>query len=451
MIATLFGWRRRSEPFEWHKYVRTTIKLRREARREKAERMKRNAAEGAKVAGMAAGVAARKGAQNLGAGSRVAAVGLGHGLRRARAGGASVLAALGRGLARIMEPLLSLAARPSIGKPMAVLGGLLISAGLLRIALLRLFDNEARFALFVGALGVTLAFLPRPLIGRGLAVPKPIATLGARRPVRLALMAGVLLGGGVFFGGFAPGIGRATLPVSYPASAGATATLSWPSRTVAQLTAQFSGLASSIPFVGGKTIEGRATVIGADLVRVGTTVIRLTGIEPPARDQICTRPGNKRWRCNETAALALAKQINGRALKCATRGNDSMGNAQGTCVDGASDIGAQLVKGGHVFAASGLLASYAAAEAEAKTAKLNLWSAANERPGDWRAKVWADAKQRAPSGCPIKGQAIGAARTYVLPWSTDYDRVRVNVARGGRWFCTEDEAKSAGWKVAGGG
>ena len=46
-MAKLWPWRRRSEGFEWHKYVRTTIALRREHRREKAEEIKRSAAEGA--------------------------------------------------------------------------------------------------------------------------------------------------------------------------------------------------------------------------------------------------------------------------------------------------------------------------------------------------------------------------------------------------------------------
>ena len=55
MIATFLGLRRRNEGFEWREYVRTTILHRRDARREKAERLKQNAADGAKAAGAAAG------------------------------------------------------------------------------------------------------------------------------------------------------------------------------------------------------------------------------------------------------------------------------------------------------------------------------------------------------------------------------------------------------------
>ena len=70
------------------------------------------------------------------------------------------------------------------------------------------------------------------------------------------------------------------------------------------------------------------------------------------------------------------------------------------------------------------------------------------RPAVFRAKVWDEAKKRAPDGCPIKGQVAGGSRIYVLPWSPDYDRVRVQKARGERWFCSEQEAVSAGFKAA---
>ena len=44
--STMFGGQKKAEGFEWHRYVRTTIKLKREARREKVDRFKRSAAEG---------------------------------------------------------------------------------------------------------------------------------------------------------------------------------------------------------------------------------------------------------------------------------------------------------------------------------------------------------------------------------------------------------------------
>ena len=56
--------------------------------------------------------------------------------------------------------------------------------------------------------------------------------------------------------------------------------------------------------------------------------------------------------------------------------------------------------------------------------------------------------RRAPDGCPIKGQVTASSRTYVLPWSPDYERARVQSTRGERWFCSEQEAVAAGFKAA---
>ena len=72
-----------------------------------------------------------------------------------------------------------------------------------------------------------------------------------------------------------------------------------------------------------------------------------------------------------------------------------------------------------------------------------------KRPADWRAKIWEDAKSRAPDGCPIKGQVAGSSRFYVLPWSAGYERARVQETRGERWFCSEQEAVAAGFKARG--
>ena len=47
----MFGWRRKSDGFEWQKYVRTTIKLRREDRAKKIDEIKQAAASGAMAAG----------------------------------------------------------------------------------------------------------------------------------------------------------------------------------------------------------------------------------------------------------------------------------------------------------------------------------------------------------------------------------------------------------------
>lgn len=362
----MLGWRRRNDGFEWRQYVRTTIALRRQARRDKAEQLREQAAEGMKKAGAKAGAAARQGARQLGAGSRVAAIGAAGSLGRvlgwlARSTGAAARA-LGRGLAA--------AARAAV----------------------RLFD---RFG------------------------PK-------RTWARVTCLGGLLAA--VFMAGWS------LKPA--PGQRGAFASL--------------PGLPSLSLLSLGPTmtpVNGRAVVAGPASIRIGQTTIRLTGVEAPDRDQVCTRPGNRRWRCGDGAVQALTRIAAGRNLACEVRAADAQGVVQGTCLEGKADIAAALVKGGHVFAATGFRASYTREEAEARTAKLGIWAGeAAERPEAWRARVWAEAQKRTPDGCPIKGRVAGSARVYVLPWSADYERVRVDVRRGGRWFCSERDALDAGWK-----
>ncbi len=73
-----------------------------------------------------------------------------------------------------------------------------------------------------------------------------------------------------------------------------------------------------------------------------------------------------------------------------------------------------------------------------------LASGEAERPDAYRRRLWAMAKRGAPDGCPIKGSIAAGKRLYVVPWSPSYRRTRVSQKRGGRWFCSEEEAVAAG-------
>lgn len=50
--------------------------------------------------------------------------------------------------------------------------------------------------------------------------------------------------------------------------------------------------------------------------------------------------------------------------------------------------------------------------------------------------------------CTIKGEVnyITRERVYHLPGQFYYPRVGVSLPRGERWFCSEAEAKRAGWR-----
>ena len=51
------------------------------------------------------------------------------------------------------------------------------------------------------------------------------------------------------------------------------------------------------------------------------------------------------------------------------------------------------------------------------------------------------------SACLIKGNINRSGeRIYHLPGRPYYDATEIDIRRGERWFCTEAEARSAGWR-----
>lgn len=49
--------------------------------------------------------------------------------------------------------------------------------------------------------------------------------------------------------------------------------------------------------------------------------------------------------------------------------------------------------------------------------------------------------------CNIKGNvSTRGERIYHLPGQKYYDETRISPSHGERWFCSEEEAKAAGWR-----
>ena len=51
--------------------------------------------------------------------------------------------------------------------------------------------------------------------------------------------------------------------------------------------------------------------------------------------------------------------------------------------------------------------------------------------------------------CNIKGNiSISGERIYHMPGKKFYSVTQINPRNGERWFCSEDEARAAGWRKA---
>lgn len=91
------------------------------------------------------------------------------------------------------------------------------------------------------------------------------------------------------------------------------------------------------------------------------------------------------------------------------------------------------------------------AQQEAREAKRGLWNAC---PVDTNSSVTAPpapAPEESPinNSCLIKGNINASGeKIYHLPGCGSYSKTQIDENRGEKWFCTESEAQSAGWRKA---
>jgi len=52
-----------------------------------------------------------------------------------------------------------------------------------------------------------------------------------------------------------------------------------------------------------------------------------------------------------------------------------------------------------------------------------------------------------PGKCRIKGNIGASGKVYHLPGTPSYEKTRIDETKGERWFCTEEEARAAGWRA----
>lgn len=92
--------------------------------------------------------------------------------------------------------------------------------------------------------------------------------------------------------------------------------------------------------------------------------------------------------------------------------------------------------------------SFSELEAEARAAKRGLWALPEDQrkpPWVWRREGDTTADPSG-SGCRIKGNINRKGRKlYHLPGSRSYGPTKIDTSKGERWFCTEEEARAAGW------
>lgn len=196
------------------------------------------------------------------------------------------------------------------------------------------------------------------------------------------------------------------------------------------------------------SLSGRARVIDGDTLEIDGRHIRLEGIDAPETGQTCGRRLAGSWKCGPAAADRLAALVAKRSVTCESRGDDKYGRMLGVCSVDGNDINAQMVREGYAWAFVKYSQSYVQQEAEARGQRVGIWQGDAEPAWVYREKRWAGAEQVAPNGCAIKGNVTEHGQIYHMPWSPWYGKVKIEPAKGERWFCSEAEASAAGWRPA---
>lgn len=193
------------------------------------------------------------------------------------------------------------------------------------------------------------------------------------------------------------------------------------------------------------------SVIDGDTIQVGAQVVQLYGIDAPELGQRCLDDGD--WtHCGLLAAFELNKLIGvGRGkVECTPpRGSEDSGTQ--ICRVGRINLAHALLVGGYVVAGRDTGPDYLEAEDSARQGALGLWHMEFTHPADWLAG------ERLPeepgpeeAECPVKAM-VGAAqgRVYIVPTDSAYRTARLDPARGDRSFCSDEDARAAGWRRPG--
>ena len=210
--------------------------------------------------------------------------------------------------------------------------------------------------------------------------------------------------------------------------------------------------AMDVPAKAGP-LTGVATIVDGDTIKIAGQRIRLHGIDAPESGQTCEDSRAGTYPCGLSAAGALKYRLDRRPVICTARDTDRYGRPVAICRQGdGTDINRWMVEVGHALAYRRYSTDYVAAENAARAARIGLWQGSFVPPWDWRrgtrlpAADWSDLSS---TDYRIKGNiSRNGERIFHVPGGAFYTRSKINEAKGERWFRTEVEAWSAGWRAS---
>jgi endonuclease YncB( thermonuclease family) len=207
------------------------------------------------------------------------------------------------------------------------------------------------------------------------------------------------------------------------------------------------------------TVAGQnLTVIDGDTLQSGGDVLQLYGIDAPELGQLCLRQG-KPWQCGVEAAFALQKLIalSGSAVMCeewhdGTVAAGPTGEGIRVCQLGKDqELGLSMLRNGYGVALPGSFPYYGQIERQSRQTGLGIWASEFTPPWDWREgqRIAREVGQLGED-CNVKGVIDDdGARIYLVPTDRAFAKTTVDQGKGEQLFCSDEEARLAGWRRPG--
>ncbi|MGY6548364.1 MAG: thermonuclease family protein [Roseinatronobacter sp.] len=204
-------------------------------------------------------------------------------------------------------------------------------------------------------------------------------------------------------------------------------------------------------------ITGTPRVIDGDTFEIAGQRIRIGGIDAPERAETCKARDGTSWPCGTWATDVAHRLVAGARLNCVDLNQRNHDRIVARCYLRGQDIAVLLIEAGAArpclrFArAQGQEQRYLDAERVARARGAGIFGGPlNPLAGfcEIRGQAQAAGLATPPSAeCAIKGNVTSNGRIYHMPGQRDYDRVTMRNPDT-RWFCSEAEARAAGWRPA---
>ncbi|GLC71598.1 hypothetical protein PLESTF_001139500 [Pleodorina starrii] len=243
-----------------------------------------------------------------------------------------------------------------------------------------------------------------------------------------------------------------------------------------------AGFASCIVLASGAVaaptvIEGRARVVDGDTLVINGERIRFYGVDAPESAQQCQDAKGAQYPCGLVSKDALEKKIGSSSVSCDVKNTDMYGRSVSVCaikgLTGTEELNSWLVSNGYAVAYRQYSKDYIPLEDAAHAANKGIWAGQFQVPSEWRkankrtesgpvqaavaytpppgakAPVGGDPVPQCANGPAIKGNINASGeKIYHVPSGRFYDSVRIDLKDGEKFFCTETEAKAAGWRAS---